>query len=127
MLMVRMEKNDKPGLKEPLQALSNDVVDKATRLRNPNPTMPAWVNAYPDKAFSFKKHGSLNVFENFNPPHYRVNKKRSGKTQSVYGCEYWRAISSENAGDRDRRVRKRSKRLPTKTLARYYFKMNSLP
>ncbi len=61
MLMVRMEKKD------PLQALSDDVVDKANKLRNPNPTMPAWVNTYPNKALSFKKYGSPNVFGNFDP------------------------------------------------------------
>jgi len=65
--MIRMENKDKPGQKDQLQALSDTIMDKAYKLRNPNPTMPAWVKSYPDKEISFKKYGSPNVFNNFDP------------------------------------------------------------
>ncbi|QUN07683.1 2'-5' RNA ligase family protein [Shewanella yunxiaonensis] len=50
-----------------LQRLADAVTLALAPLRDPNPVLPAWVKAYPDKLAAFERYGSPNVFQNFEP------------------------------------------------------------
>nr|WP_245806558.1 hypothetical protein [Francisella halioticida] len=50
-----------------LQELSNKVVNNLAKYRNKNYPAPSWVKYYPSKLESFKKYGSPNTFNQFNP------------------------------------------------------------
>lgn len=45
----------------------DNVADKAKKCVILHPIMLVWVNAFPGKALSFKKYGSPNAFETFDP------------------------------------------------------------
>lgn len=50
-----------------LQKLSNKVVTDLSKYRNKDYPAPSWVKYYPTKLKSFKKYGSPNTFNQFNP------------------------------------------------------------
>ena len=50
-----------------LQRLADEVTMALSPLRDPNPSLPAWVNKYPDKLASFHRYGSPNTFAQFQP------------------------------------------------------------
>ncbi len=50
-----------------LQNLSDEVVNKLVNVRDKNAQVPNWAKNIPAKAESFKKYGSPNVYQNFDP------------------------------------------------------------
>ncbi len=50
-----------------LQRLSDEVTLAIEPLRERNVTVPTWVKNYPNKLTAFKRYGSPNVFQNFQP------------------------------------------------------------
>lgn len=50
-----------------LQRLADEVTLATETLRDPNPALPDWVKAYPNKLAAFERYGSPNVFQNFQP------------------------------------------------------------
>ncbi|MED7789641.1 2'-5' RNA ligase family protein [Francisella sp. 19X1-34] len=54
-----------------LQRLSNKAVTDLAKYRNKNYPAPSWVKYYPTKLESFKKYGSPNTFNQFNP-HFSI-------------------------------------------------------
>lgn len=50
-----------------LQKLADTVTLAVEDYRTPNPTLPNWVKGYPNKLAAFKRYGSPNVFQNFQP------------------------------------------------------------
>lgn len=50
-----------------LQRLADEVTMAVSPLRNPHPTLPGWVKAYPNKRAAFERYGSPNVFQSFEP------------------------------------------------------------
>lgn len=50
-----------------LQRLADEITLAMEPLRSPNPEMPNWVKAFPNKQSAFERYGSPNVFQNFAP------------------------------------------------------------
>ncbi|WP_352339710.1 hypothetical protein, partial [Psychrobacter sp. 16-MNA-CIBAN-0192] len=50
-----------------LQRLSDEITLAIEPLRERNVTVPTWVKNYPNKLTAFKRYGSPNVFQNFQP------------------------------------------------------------
>ena len=50
-----------------LQRLSDEVTLAVEPLRDQNASVPTWVENYPNKLIAFKRYGSPNVFQNFQP------------------------------------------------------------
>lgn len=60
-LFLDLEENRK------LQHLSDHVVFEMNTLRDESASLPPWLGHYPSKLAAFKRYGSPNVFQNFEP------------------------------------------------------------
>ncbi|CAG9296668.1 2'-5' RNA ligase family protein [Celerinatantimonas diazotrophica] len=66
-----------------LQKLADTVTLAAEDYRAPQPTLPNWVKKYPNKLAAFRRYGSPNVFQNFQP-HMTLLANENNKNLAIF-------------------------------------------
>lgn len=67
-----------------LQRLTDQVTLAIEPYRYPTPTLPNWVKKYPNKLTAFKRYGSPNVFQNFQPHLTLLAAQKNPKLHTFY-------------------------------------------
>lgn len=70
-------------LSNKLQRLSDEMTLALEPLRDQHAKVPTWVNSYPNKLTAFKRYGSPNVFQNFQPHLTLLANEKSPKLANI--------------------------------------------
>ncbi|WP_256383271.1 2'-5' RNA ligase family protein [Photobacterium toruni] len=78
-----------------LQQLADTATIMVAPLRTINPTIPTWVNHYPEKLAAFRRYGSPNVFMNFEP-HITLLPQTDSQKLTTFMANYGAHFKSVN-------------------------------